>query len=332
MFQIVCVAFGLRNVSDTDRGLREMARVCRPGGSVAVLEFSMPTLWPLGPLYGWYFHRVLPRIGQALARNDQSAYNYLPASVSQFPQGEELVQRMRAAGLAGVEQHRFTLGIATLYVGRNEITVAAPPMERHHGGRDEYIRQQQDRFIMKRNIVVAITGASGVVYATRLLEVLHAAGCDIHLIISPAAQTVFKQELDLTVDLENFSPSMLMLDIGSKPKDRKLQILRAMRGISSDESNVLAVGSGEEGKLIYYHYRDYMGAIASGSFLTDGMVICPCSSGTFSAIVHGTSANLIHRTAEVHFKERRKLILVPRETPLSLTVLDNMKRAAEYGA
>jgi demethylmenaquinone methyltransferase/2-methoxy-6-polyprenyl-1,4-benzoquinol methylase len=117
-FQIVCVAFGLRNVSDTDRGLREMARVCRPGGSVAVLEFSTPTLWPLGPLYGWYFHRVLPRIGQALARNHQSAYNYLPASVSQFPQGEDLAARMRAAGLARVEYHRFTLGIATLYVGQ----------------------------------------------------------------------------------------------------------------------------------------------------------------------------------------------------------------------
>ena len=83
---------------------------------------------------------------------------------------------------------------------------------------------------MKRNIVVAITGASGVVYATRLLEVLHAAGCDIHLIISPAAQTVFKQELDLSVDLENFSPSMLMLDIGSKPNDRKLQVLRTHVG------------------------------------------------------------------------------------------------------
>jgi 4-hydroxy-3-polyprenylbenzoate decarboxylase len=185
---------------------------------------------------------------------------------------------------------------------------------------------------MKRNIVVAITGASGMVYATRLLEVLYAAGCDIHLVISPAAQTVFKQELDLAVDLENFHPSMLMLDIGSKPKDRKLQILRTMSGISSDESNVLAVGTGEEGRLIYYHYRDYMGAIASGSFLTDGMVICPCSSGTLSAIVHGTSANLIHRAAEVHFKERRKLILVPRETPLSQTVLENLKRAAEYGA
>ncbi len=72
-FQIVCVAFGLRNVSDTDRGLAEMARVCRPGGSVAVLEFTMPTNWLLGPLYGWYFHRVLPRIGQALApRSNQN--------------------------------------------------------------------------------------------------------------------------------------------------------------------------------------------------------------------------------------------------------------------
>ena len=157
---------------------------------------------------------------------------------------------------------------------------------------------------MKRNIVVAVTGASGVVYAMRLLEVLHAVGCDIHLIISPAAQTVFKQELDLSVNLDEFSPSMLRLDIGSKPNDRKLQICARMSGITSDESNVLAVGSGEEGRLIYYHYRDYMGAIASGSFLTDGMVICPCSSGTLSAIVHGTSANLIHRTAEVHYKER----------------------------
>ena len=82
---------------------------------------------------------------------------------------------------------------------------------------------------MKRNIVVAVTGASGVVYSMRLLEVLHAVGCDIHLVISPAAQTVLKQELDLSVNLDEFSPSMLRLDIGSKPNDRKLRHLRRCR-------------------------------------------------------------------------------------------------------
>jgi len=116
-FEIVCVAFGLRNVSDTDQGLREMVRVCRPGGRVAVLEFSIPRAWPLGAVYGWYFQRILPRIGQALARNGQGAYNYLPASVGQFPQGEALLERMRNAGLHDVRCHRFTLGVASLYVG-----------------------------------------------------------------------------------------------------------------------------------------------------------------------------------------------------------------------
>ena len=113
-FEIVCVAFGLRNVTDTDRGLREMARVCRPGGRVVVLEFSMPRRRPLRAVYGWYFRRVLPRIGQALARNRQDAYSYLPESVGEFPSGEALAERMRAAGLSNVTHRPLTFGVATL--------------------------------------------------------------------------------------------------------------------------------------------------------------------------------------------------------------------------
>jgi demethylmenaquinone methyltransferase/2-methoxy-6-polyprenyl-1,4-benzoquinol methylase len=117
LFQIVCVAFGLRNVSDTDAGLREMVRVCRPGGSVAVLEFSSPKNRVVAAAYNNYFRRILPRIGQALANNSQEAYTYLPASVGEFPQGEALAERFRAAGLKNVRFHPFTFGVATLYTG-----------------------------------------------------------------------------------------------------------------------------------------------------------------------------------------------------------------------
>jgi 4-hydroxy-3-polyprenylbenzoate decarboxylase len=152
-------------------------------------------------------------------------------------------------------------------------------------------------------IVVGITGASGAIYARRLLEVLCAAGRDVHLSISPSGRDVLRHELSIDVDLERFDTDRLFTT-----------------------SNALA------GNLTYYHYQDFMAPAASGSFLTGGMVICPTSGSTLSAVAAGAADNLIQRAAEVHLKERRKLILVPRETPLSLPHIDNMRRAAEAGA
>ena len=117
-FQIVSVGFGLRNVTDTDQGLREMIRVCRPGGRVAVLEFSMPDHPIIGRLYRFYFRHILPHIGQKVSDSEEAAYNYLPRSVAEFPQGEVLAERMRAFGLETVWWNRLTFGIATLYCGR----------------------------------------------------------------------------------------------------------------------------------------------------------------------------------------------------------------------
>src|SRR4029079_10495722 len=85
-------------------------------------------------------------------------------------------------------------------------------------------------------------------------------------------------------------------------------------------------------RLHYHHVRDFSAGIASGSFRTAGRAVCPCSMGTVAAIAHGTSENLIHRAADVHLKERRKLVLVPRETPLGLIQLRNMVALAEAGA
>lgn len=116
-FDLVTVSFGLRNVTDTHKGLAEMARVAAPGGRVAVLEFSRPRGKVLGPLYQWYFRRVLPRVGNLLAKNEDSAYKYLPESVLTFPDGEDLAAMMRQHGLKDVWFKPLTFGIATLYVG-----------------------------------------------------------------------------------------------------------------------------------------------------------------------------------------------------------------------
>jgi demethylmenaquinone methyltransferase/2-methoxy-6-polyprenyl-1,4-benzoquinol methylase len=117
-FQIVCVAFGLRNITNMDRGLSEMARVARPGGRVAVLEFSKPRHGLVRRPYLFFFRRVLPAVGQFFSRSPDSAYRYLPESVMQFPDYEVLADRMRGRGLVDVCFYPFTGGIATLYVGR----------------------------------------------------------------------------------------------------------------------------------------------------------------------------------------------------------------------
>jgi len=152
--------------------------------------------------------------------------------------------------------------------------------------------------------VVAITGASGAVYAVRLLELLLESGREVHLMISPSGAAVLKQELERLVDIDHFQPRALLPSIDEPASSR----------------------------VHYHHYQDYFAPVASGSFLTGGMVVCPCSGSTLSGIAHAASNNLIQRAAEVHLKERRKLILVPRETPLSVLQLENMRRAAEAGA
>jgi demethylmenaquinone methyltransferase/2-methoxy-6-polyprenyl-1,4-benzoquinol methylase len=116
-FQITAVAFGLRNVTDTEKGIAEMVRVTRPGGKVAILEFSKPRHWLLGGLYRIYFQYILPCIGQIVSRSKDNAYGYLPASVMEFPDGEELASRLRAHGLCDISCRPLTFGIASLYAG-----------------------------------------------------------------------------------------------------------------------------------------------------------------------------------------------------------------------
>ena len=155
------------------------------------------------------------------------------------------------------------------------------------------------------DLVLALTGASGAPYGVRLLEVLLRAGRTVHLSLSPAAAEVIEQELDRRVSLERFTLEDL---IG--------------KGTPADFP----------GRVLYHHFRDFRAGIASGSFLTAGMAICPCSMGTVAAIAHGLSQNLIHRAADVHLKERRRLVLVPRETPLHVVQLRNLAACAEAGA
>ena len=124
-FDLVTVAFGLRNIADTSRGLAEMARVMVPGGRLAILEFSLPRNAAIRAGYLWYFRRVLPVLGNTVARNRSDAYTYLNQSVEEFPSGERLAGLVRDAGFADVTMIPLTFGIATLTVATRTAGKAA---------------------------------------------------------------------------------------------------------------------------------------------------------------------------------------------------------------
>ena len=153
------------------------------------------------------------------------------------------------------------------------------------------------------DLVLAMTGASGAPYAVALLRALTAAGRTVHLVISPSGAQVLREELGLAIATGGrFDPSAF-----GRP------------AITND-------------RVVYHRHDDFSAGIASGSFLTGGMVVAPCSMSTLASIAHGITTNLITRAADVHLKERRRLILVPRETPLSLVHLENMLAVTRAGA
>ena len=146
---------------------------------------------------------------------------------------------------------------------------------------------------------IGVTGASGVRYATRLLEVLPPLVKEVHVVFSDAALRVLNDEEGVAISAAALSVERLT---------------------GKNYSNVT-----------FYNPRDIGARIASGSMLTTGMVVIPCSMATLGAIAHGIPTHLVHRAADVHMKEGRKLILVPRETPLSPIHLENMLKLSQYG-
>lgn len=160
-----------------------------------------------------------------------------------------------------------------------------------------------NRVEFSRTITLAITGASGAQYGLRLLECLLAAKCRVYLLISGAAQVVLATEAD--VQLPEFAQweNYFNLRFGAAP-----------------------------GQLRIFSRDDWFAPVASGSSAPASMVVCPCSMGTLAAIAHGMSNNLIERAADVALKERRQLILVPRETPYSQIHLENMLTLTKMGA
>ncbi|BBF65668.1 UbiX family flavin prenyltransferase [Acidithiobacillus sp. 'AMD consortium'] len=158
-------------------------------------------------------------------------------------------------------------------------------------------RRRQDR------VCVAISGASGAAYGLRLVEVLLTAGVRVYLLISDAARVVCREELSLDLP------------------DTAEAVTRFLNERFGADPDLLSV----------YAQDDWLSPVASGSNAAQAMVVCPCSGGTLAAIAHGLSENLIERAADVMLKEGLKLILVPRESPVSTIHLENMLKLAQMG-
>jgi len=154
------------------------------------------------------------------------------------------------------------------------------------------------------SIAVAITGASGAIYATRTLAALLARGVHVELVVSDYGRRLLRDELGDQATVERLLPYLT-------------------------EKYGAAVG---EGSLTTHNNRDLGATIASGSHLCSGMAIVPCSMKTLAGVAHGLSRNLVERAADVMLKERRRLVIVPRETPMSLPQLKNLVLCAEAGA
>lgn len=163
---------------------------------------------------------------------------------------------------------------------------------------------QAQQCAWSQTVTVAITGASGAQYGLRLLQALIAANCRVYVLLSSAALIVIRTETDFAI---------------SDDEQEQLAQLQLLTGAKS-------------GQLVLMSKMDWFAPVASGSSSPAQMVICPASGGTLSAVACGASNNLIERAADVALKERRKLILVPRESPYSDIHLENMLKLSRMGA
>lgn len=151
-----------------------------------------------------------------------------------------------------------------------------------------------------KTYIIGITGASGSIYGVRLVQELLKLGNKVHLVVTEAGWQVLSQELNWDAN--------------------------------SRESNLVSYFVENRTNLAYHHLTDFSAPIASGSYQSDGMVVIPCSMGSLSKIAHGTSSNLLERSADVMLKEGKQLIIVPRETPLNAIHLENMLTLTRAGA